>query len=99
MNSSESKLFVMISRPEHNIEKIFKNIIDTLSNVTTNFSLLCIQLNNPTYIEGCSSVSLIENIEQHRLYSFIPSSLELGVGFKDKIDNMTIFRLLNTYPI
>lgn len=99
MKSSDSKLFVMISRDGHNIEESFENIINTLSNVTTNFSLLCIQLNHPTYIEGCSSVSLVKRIEQHRLYSFTPSSLELGLGFDDEMDNMTIFRLLNTYPI
>lgn len=58
MKSSESKLFFMISRDEHNIEESFEMMIENLSDETQNFNLLCIQLNKPTLIEGTFSVNL-----------------------------------------
>ena len=91
---TDRKLFVMISRPNHDIGHHFKDLLAVISKVTSNFFLVCIQLNEPTLIQGLRSARVIRSLNKGVLYEFTPSTREAGVGFESEMDDMSIMELI-----
>ena len=101
MSSCDTKLFVMIARPFHGktIEPKFYELMHVLRKVTSNFSLICIQLKEPTLTSGCRSMKLINSCESGYLYDFIPASRENGIRFEDDLDNLSIMQLITQFSL
>ncbi len=97
MASMEAKLFVMIARPRHDAVRAFPLLSDKIRSTTENSAFICVQLAEPTQQVGCRSMNMLRSSGDHALYEFKPSSSELGLGFDEPLDDMTIMRLVWQY--
>lgn len=95
----DAKLFVMVVRPIHNAVDIFGLLSAQLRAMTQNSAFICVQLRPPTKQPGCHIMRQLHEDGQHALYEFKPSSVELGVGFEEAVDDLMILRLVRQYDI
>ena len=94
IGSTDGKLFVMIVRPQHDAVRTFPKLSDKIRSITVNSAFICVQLREPTHQAGCRSMHLLQSTGDHSLYEFQPSSSELGLGFDELLDDMSIMRLV-----
>ncbi|MBJ9695769.1 DUF1796 family putative cysteine peptidase [Burkholderia cenocepacia] len=95
----DAKLFVMTSRPVHDMESQFDTIAAKVDTMTKNGALLAIQLEEPTEQPGCHSMTFVRQNGNHKLYRFKPSSSENGKDFEETIDDAAIIRLICQYSL
>ena len=99
MRSEDTKLFLVIGRPNHDLVNEFTLLLESLTRSTTNFVLLGVELLDPTE-PGLTTLVPLVRLGQHGLYRFTPSSYNAEGGFlPDKIDEWTILRLIYRYKL
>lgn len=99
MRSDETKLFIAVSRPQHDLPTEFPLMIEALARVTPNFALLGVELLDP--IEpGLCKIELLNRTNDHSLYRFTPSAFDsVRALLPDKIDEWALLRLVYRYKL
>jgi hypothetical protein len=100
LGSRETKLFVVIARPHHDLEAAFPRLVEALERRTGRFALLAVQLSGPQLEPAAGVVTRLGQIGANELYRFRPSSDE-GVlaHFPDLLDEYMLLRLFYRFKI
>lgn len=98
-DQDSAKLFIMISEAKHDVRKHFAHLSERLGKLTPHTAFICIHLTEHTGIPGCSSMNKLAQEGEHALYEFTPSSLQAGLGFPERLDDLAILRLIHKYDI
>lgn len=96
--SDESKLFLHIAEYGKDVAGIFENTIEKLEKFTSNFTLIFIQLESPSYQSDVFQLTA-KKIAGHSLYTYQPISQENGVEFPEVFDGLVLMRLLSQFDI
>ena len=95
MRSDDAKLFVLVSRPKHQLPQIFESLVRELEERTRNFAILGIEVESPSGQPAMFSSEPIDKIGQHTLYRFTPSSYDDDRSvFPDKLDEWAFLRMV-----
>jgi hypothetical protein len=99
MRSRDTKLFLIMGRPNHDLPNGFPRVLEQLSRMTTSFVLLGVDVLDPTG-DGQCALSQITQIGAHSLYRYLPSSYDaVGAHFPDRIDDWNVLRLVYRYRL
>ena len=99
LRSRDSKLFLIMGRPNHALPDDFPRVLEQLSRLTTSFVLLGVDVLDPT-TDGQCALSQIARIDQHSLYRYLPSFYDAeGARFPDRIDDWNVLRLVYRYRL
>ncbi|QJU41325.1 DUF1796 family putative cysteine peptidase [Serratia marcescens] len=100
LKSKGAKIFVMISRSEHDLENHFPNIVHCLNKRTKDFSLMAVSLSSHDKQNKSYSSKIEQKIENSILLKVNPSVDEVPTGRFDSIpDDMTIVSLISKYKL
>ncbi len=97
--SDSVKLFVMISGPEHRLDKHFTALSEGIRKLTRHSAFIAITLARPSGESGCTAMKLLTRDADHSLYEFTPVSTNNGVEFTDLLDELAILRLIHRYAL
>ena len=99
LRSEDAKLFLVIGRSHNDLTNEFPLLLDSLTQATTNFALLCIELLEPVE-PGLSTIVPLIRTGNHSLHRFTPSSFNSArTCFPDKLDEWTLLRLVYRYKL
>ncbi|GAA7767050.1 MULTISPECIES: DUF1796 family putative cysteine peptidase [Cupriavidus] len=99
MAGNGGKLFVMIARPQHDLQADFYSVAQAIDQATSNAAGIYIQLREPSNTAEHRCIRRLSSNGYHQLYEFMPASEELGIGFHDPVDNAIVMRLISQYAI
>ncbi|MBB3941611.1 hypothetical protein GGR39_003292 [Novosphingobium fluoreni] len=95
IGSDTAKLFVIISREEHDLVNRFDELHDWVRKIG-HANILAIQLREPN---GNRAIRKLKVSDCGDLYEFTPISTEAGVGFPDLLDDLSVVQLVMQYKI
>lgn len=95
IRSDAAKLFVIISRDEHDLVGRFDELHSWISKIG-HANLLAIQLREPN---GGRAIRKLKAADRGDLYEFTPISTEAGTGFPDLLDDLSVLQLIMQYKI
>lgn len=99
LKSSEPKLFLHIAKPDKQINEKFERCISLLEKMTSNFHLIIIQLTPPSHSFSEFSMNLVQQMDGHKFYKYLPVSQENGTDFEDQFDDMILMKLLSEFDL
>lgn len=100
LDSTDAKIFFLISRPENRLSSHFYKIVETLSKKTKNFELIAIDLQETCPNKSEVKLEKIDEIKGSRLYKFTPNSDESKLGyFPDVVDEILLLRIIYNYHL
>ncbi|MBH0124179.1 DUF1796 family putative cysteine peptidase [Enterobacter sp. ESY66] len=100
LKSKGGKIFVMVSRREHNLEKHFYDIVDCLNKKTKDFVLIAISLSGHDEENKYYSSKIEKEVDGSIFCKITPSVDEIPTGRFDNIpDDMAIISLVSKYKL